>query len=343
MGSDVVTVTSPPDSERIATEISAPPWISGAEQHDGQVTIRLHDAEEHITELIRSFGDHGYTITSVSIHQPTLEDVFLHYTGKSIRENEAGTADRMRMMMGGEALMDIVYTLWLRSLKRYVRSKSRIVGSLGMPVFFLLALGFGLNSVVQIPGDTGGNYLQFIIPPGIIAMSVLFTSVFSGIQIIWDKQFGFLKETLVAPVSRLEIMLGQTFGGATTAVIQGAFILILSLVIGIRFTSFTGFLIAFLFMALIGICFAAFGIAIASKMEDMHGFQLIMNFVVFPIFGLSGALFPPIESLPEWVVPPLTLIDPPLTYGVEGIRYGLLVHPPSTPPWSALRSSVASR
>jgi ABC-2 type transport system ATP-binding protein len=94
-----VTVTSP-DSERIATEISAP-WISGAEQHDGQVTIRLHDAEEHITELIRSFGDHGYTITSVSIHQPTLEDVFLHYTGKSIRENEAGTADRMRMMMGG--------------------------------------------------------------------------------------------------------------------------------------------------------------------------------------------------------------------------------------------------
>ncbi|MDO9538861.1 MAG: ABC transporter permease [Methanocalculus sp.] len=223
--------------------------------------------------------------------------------------------------------MDIIYTLWLRSMKRYLRSKSRIVGSLGMPVFFLLALGFGLNSVVQIPGSTGENYIQFLVP-GIIAMSVLFTSVFSGIMIIWDKQFGFLKETLVAPVSRLEIMLGQTVGGATTAVIQGAFILVLSLLIGISIPSLYGFLIAFLFMVLIGICFSAFGIAIASKMEDMHGFQLIMNFVVFPIFGLSGALFP-IESLPEWVIP-LTLANP-LTYGVEGIRYGLLgtsaIHP----------------
>ncbi|MDO8840772.1 ABC transporter permease [Methanocalculus sp.] len=223
--------------------------------------------------------------------------------------------------------MDIIYTLWLRSMKRYLRSKSRIVGSLGMPVFFLLALGFGLNSVVQIPGSTGENYIQFLVP-GIIAMSVLFTSVFSGIMIIWDKQFGFLKETLVAPVSRLEIMLGQTVGGATTAVIQGAFILVLSLLIGISIPSLYGFLIAFLFMVLIGICFSAFGIAIASKMEDMHGFQLIMNFVVFPIFGLSGALFP-IESLPEWVIP-LTLLNP-LTYGVEGIRYGLLgtsaIHP----------------
>jgi len=223
--------------------------------------------------------------------------------------------------------MDIIYTLWLRSMKRYLRSKSRIVGSLGMPVFFLLALGFGLNEVVQIPGSTGENYLQFLVP-GIIAMSVLFTSVFSGIMIIWDKQFGFLKETLVAPVSRFEIMLGQTAGGATTAVIQGAFILVLSLFIGIRIPSLIGFLIAFLFMTLIGICFAAFGIAIASKMEDMHGFQLIMNFVIFPIFGLSGALFP-INSLPEWIVP-LTLLDP-LTYGVEGIRYGLLgtsaIHP----------------
>jgi ABC-2 type transport system permease protein len=117
-------------------------------------------------------------------------------------------------------------------------------------------------------------------------------------------------------------------GGSTTAVIQGAFILVLSLFIGLSIPSATGFIIAFLFMALIGICFAAFGIAIASKMEDMHGYQLIMNFVVFPIFGLSGALFP-IESLPEWLIP-LTLLDP-LTYGVEGIRYGLLgtsaIHP----------------
>jgi ABC-2 type transport system permease protein len=215
--------------------------------------------------------------------------------------------------------MDIVYTIWLRNIKRYLRSKSRIVGSLGMPLFFLLVLGFGLNSVVRIPGAEQ-DYMGFIIP-GIISMSVLFTSVFSGIQIIWDKQFGFLKETLVAPVSRLEIMFGQTLGGATTAFIQGFIILALSLFMGLNITSVFGFLIAAVFMVLIGLSFTAFGIAIASKMEDMHGFQLIMNFVIFPIFGLSGALFP-IDSLPSWLRS-LTLLDP-LTYGVEGIRYGLL-------------------
>ncbi|OPY21822.1 MAG: ABC-2 type transporter [Methanomethylovorans sp. PtaU1.Bin093] len=215
--------------------------------------------------------------------------------------------------------MDIVYTIWLRNVKRYLRSKSRIIGSLGMPTFFLLVLGFGLNSVVSLPGMSHG-YIGFIIP-GIISMSVLFTSIFSGIQIIWDKQFGFLKETLVAPVSRIEIMLGQTVGGATTALIQGIIILVISLFLGLRISSIPGFALAIIFMTLIGLSFTAFGIAFASRMEDMHGFQLIMNFVVFPIFGLSGALFP-IDSLPSWLRS-LTMLDP-LTYGVEGIRYGLL-------------------
>lgn len=214
--------------------------------------------------------------------------------------------------------MDIIYTIWLRNMKRFIRSKSRIVGSIAMPLFFLLFLGVGLNSVVQLPG-LGESYIAFLIP-GMVAMSVLFTSVFSGIQIIWDKQFGFLKETLVAPVSRLEIMSGQTLGGATTAVIQGSLILFLSMFVGFPLLNPVGFLIALAFMILIGISFTAFGIAIASRMDDMTGFQLIMNFVVFPIFGLSGALFP-ISSLPAWMVP-LTLLDP-LTYGVEGIRYGL--------------------
>jgi ABC-2 type transport system permease protein len=214
--------------------------------------------------------------------------------------------------------MDIIYTIWLRNMKRFTRSKSRIVGSIAMPLFFLLFLGFGLNSVVQLPG-LGESYIVFLIP-GMVAMSVLFTSVFSGIQIIWDKQFGFLKETLVAPVSRLEIMSGQTLGGATTAVIQGSLILVLSMFVGFPLLNPVGFLIALAFMIFIGISFTAFGIAIASRMDDMTGFQLIMNFVVFPIFGLSGALFP-ISSLPAWMVP-LTLLDP-LTYGVEGIRYGL--------------------
>jgi len=213
--------------------------------------------------------------------------------------------------------MDIVYTIWLRSMKRYLRSKSRIIGSISMPLFLLLFLGFGLNAVVTLPNSE--NYIAFLMP-GMVAMSVLFSSVFSGIQIIWDKQFGFLKETLVAPVTRLEIMIGQTVGGATTAFIQGIIILVLSLFIGLVVDNPFRFLVAFLFMALIGISFTAFGIAIASRMEDMTGFQLIMNFIIFPVFALSGAFFP-IASLPP-VMGTVTLLDP-LTYGVEGIRYGL--------------------
>ncbi|ABS55538.1 daunorubicin resistance ABC transporter, inner membrane subunit B [Methanoregula boonei 6A8] len=214
--------------------------------------------------------------------------------------------------------MDIVYTIWLRSMKRYVRSRSRIVGSIAMPLFLLVFLGFGLNSVVSA-ASLGQQYILFLIP-GMVAMTVLFTSVFSGIQIIWDKQFGFLKETLVAPVTRLEIMFGQTAGGATTAVIQGIIIMVLAVLLGLRIQNPAGFFIALAFMILVGIAFTAFGIAVASRMEDMTGFQLIMNFVVFPLFGLSGALFP-ISSLPAWLKP-VTLLDP-LTYGVEGIRYGL--------------------
>jgi ABC-2 type transport system permease protein len=214
--------------------------------------------------------------------------------------------------------MDVIFTIWLRSMKRFVRSKSRIVGSIAMPLFLLLFLGFGLNSVIS-SASLGQDYVLFLVP-GMVAMTVLFTSVFSGIQIIWDKQFGFLKETLVAPVTRLEIMLGQTAGGATTAVIQGFIIMVLAVLLGLRLQNPVGFLIALAFMILVGISFTAFGIAIASRMEDMTGFQLIMNFVVFPLFGLSGALFP-ISSLPGWLAP-ITLLDP-LTYGVEGIRYGL--------------------
>jgi ABC-2 type transport system permease protein len=203
-------------------------------------------------------------------------------------------------------------------MKRYIRLKSRIIGSVGMPLFFLLFLGLGLDSVVTIPG-LGQNYTLFIIP-GIVCFMVVYTSFQSGIQVLWDKQFGFLKEMLVAPVSRFDIMAGQTLGGATTAFLQGIIIMVISFFIGLHGVNFIGFLIAFGFMVLTGIAFTAFGIAIASRMEDPTGYQFIMSFVVLPIFGLSGALFP-ISSLPTWIAP-ITLYDP-LTYGVEGIRYGL--------------------
>lgn len=213
------------------------------------------------------------------------------------------------------------YTLWLRAIKRYYRSKSRMIGSLAQPLFFFLALGFGLGSALSTGG--GFSYLGFI-GPGVIAMSVLFTSVFSGIQIIWDRQFGFLKETLVAPVSRLSIMLGQTIGGATTALFQGIFMLIIIFVVGL-FTATglalgPGIFFALLFMVLIGIAFTSLGVAIASIMEDIQGFQLIVNFLILPVFFLSGALFP-LTNAPA-ALKIIAYIDP-LTYGVEGMRYGL--------------------
>lgn len=213
--------------------------------------------------------------------------------------------------------MSTIYILWLRQLKRYLRSKSRIVGSLGQPVLFLVALGFGLGPIFQKAGQ--GNYIQFL-APGIISMSILFTSIFSGIEVIWDRQFGFLKETLVAPVSRFSIMLGRTLGGATVATLQGVIILLISLVIGFR-PILSGILPAFLLMLLIAILFTALGTAIASRLEDMQGFQLIMNFLVMPLFFLSGAFFP-LTGLPK-TLGIIVKIDP-LTYGVDGIRGALI-------------------
>lgn len=214
--------------------------------------------------------------------------------------------------------MKIIYILWLRQLKRTLRSKSRIVGSLAQPLLFLVALGFGFGPIFQRAGS--GNYLEFL-APGIIAMSILFTAMFSGIEIIWDKQFGFLKETLVAPVSRLEIMIGRTLGGATVATLQGLVVLILSTFVGFKFTSFYSLPLAFVFMFLIALLFAALGTAMASFLEDMQGFQLIMNFLIMPTFFLSGALFP-LNGLPRALN--LVIKFNPLAYGVDGLRGALV-------------------
>jgi ABC-2 type transport system permease protein len=208
----------------------------------------------------------------------------------------------------------IIYILWLRQIKRYLRSKSRIVGSLGQPILFLVALGFGFGPIYAKAG--GGNYLQFL-APGIIAMSILFTAIFAGIEVIWDKQFGFLKETLVAPVSRTKIMIGRTLGGATVATIQGLIVLIITLFIGFRPTSILMAVFSFVIMFLIAMLFTALGTAIASRLEDMQGFQLISNFLVMPIFFLSGALFP-VDNLPKGIEI-IVRIDP-LSYGVDALR-----------------------
>ncbi|MGV8172383.1 MAG: ABC transporter permease [Candidatus Woesearchaeota archaeon] len=217
-------------------------------------------------------------------------------------------------------MMRVIYILWLRQMKRFFRSKSRLISSLAMPLLFLFALGFGFGPLYAKAGE--GDYIQFV-TPGIIAMSVLFTGVFSGIEIIWDKQFGFLKETLVAPVSRLDIMIGRTLGGATVSVLQGLLILIVSTFIGFKMPHLVAILIGIFFMFMIALLFTAIGTAIASVIDDMHAFQLIMNFLIMPLSFLSGAIFP-LNDVP-YLMKRIASLNP-LSYGVDGVRWAFTGH-----------------
>lgn len=214
--------------------------------------------------------------------------------------------------------MSTIYILWIRQLKRYLRSKPRMIGSLAQPLLFLLALGYGFGPVFQKAGQ--GNYIEFL-APGIIGMSIIFTAIFSGMEIIWDRQFGFLKETLAAPVSRLNIMIGRTLGGATVATIQGIVVFIISVIAGFRPVSWPMILPALAMMLLVALLFTALGTMIASVLTDMQGFQLIINFLVMPLFFLSGALFP-LQDLPK-AIDIIAKLDP-LTYGIDSFRYFLI-------------------
>nr|MDQ5838878.1 ABC transporter permease [Acidobacteriota bacterium] len=191
--------------------------------------------------------------------------------------------------------MRVIYILWLREVKKYLRSRTQVVASLGSPIMYLGVLGFGLGPVFQKAGE--GSYLQFM-APGVIGMTVLFTSMFSGIALLWDRQFGFLKETLVAPVPRIWIMTGRTLGGATVATLQGLLIFVVSLVAGFRPEGLAALPVALLVLVMTAVVFAALGTAIGSSLKDMQGFQLVMNFMVMPIFFLSGALYP-LANLPK--------------------------------------------
>ncbi len=213
--------------------------------------------------------------------------------------------------------MSIIYILWLRQLKRYSRSRARIFASLAQPLLFLFAMGFGFGPTFEKAGN--GNYIQFL-APGIIAMAILFTAVFSGIEILWDRQFGFLKETLVAPVSRLQIVLGRTLGGATVAMMQGTIVSLVCLIAGFRVHDLALLPAAVAFMFLIAMLFAAVGTAVGSLIEDMQAFPLIMNFLVMPMFFFSGAIFP-VNNL-NGILRALLHLNP-LTYGVDGLRGAL--------------------
>jgi len=217
--------------------------------------------------------------------------------------------------------LQVIYVMWLREMKRFIRSSSRVAGTIAMPFFFLLAMGFGFGPSFMLANGGGGvNYINFLVP-GIIAMTMLFNSMFSGLSVLWDKEFGFLKEILVAPVKRPVIILGRIAGGITTALIQAFLILLISLFFGFKIVNPVGILLAVVFMILIGVGFTGFGVALASVMDDVQGFPLITQLITFPLFLLSGALFP-VNNFPAWLKP-FTLMNP-LAYGVDGLRGALI-------------------
>ncbi len=207
-----------------------------------------------------------------------------------------------------------VYMVWYREIIRFLRSPARIVSGLAQPILFLVVLGAGLNPLVGDSSD-GVTYQEFIFP-GVLAMSVLFSSLFSAISIVWDREFGFLREMLVAPVSRTGLVLGKAAGGGTVAVMQGIILLVLAPFIGVSLDAFQ-VLGVFALLLLLAFALVAFGIVLASRMQRMESFQMVMALVVNPMLFLSGALFP-LNDLPTWLAF-LTRLNP-ATYGVDAIR-----------------------
>lgn len=216
--------------------------------------------------------------------------------------------------------LTVIYVMWLRDMKRFVRSPSRLIGNLIIPFLLLISLGTGFGKMA-IPGISGNiGYFGFLVP-GMAAMTILFTGMFSGLSVLWDRQYGFLKEIMVAPVSRVSIVLGRIVSGATTGVAQSFLLIFISLFIGFKLPSPMSLLYAFVFMVLIAFIFTSIGLIFASRMKDEQGFGLIMNFLVLPMLFLSGA-FAPLDNFPVWVK--IVSYLNPLTYGVDGLRNVLL-------------------
>ncbi|HIK00649.1 TPA: ABC transporter permease [archaeon] len=205
-----------------------------------------------------------------------------------------------------------LYALWLREFKIFWREKPRLIGSLVTPILWLFLFGGGLGANVAIEEV---NYQLFIFP-GILAMMAIFNSIFFGVYIVWDRKIDFLKEVLVAPLSRATIFLGKVLGGCTDIFVQGSIILIIGFFIGVKISPIV-FLLSMLFIILLAVGLVSIGLIIGSRLESLEGFQLIVSFLIFPLFFLSGALFP-LNNLPAWLYS-LTFLNP-VTYGVDALR-----------------------
>jgi ABC-2 type transport system permease protein len=232
---------------------------------------------------------------------------------------DAATHPDGELLHGGTRLASLraVYIIWYRDLLRYYRDRWRLVASLAQPLLFLLVFGSGLSSALGGAFGRGGglSYIQFIYP-GIIGMAILFTAIFGAMSIVWDREFGFLKEVLVAPIDRWAVAIGKSLGGTTQAMIQGLILLVLAPFVGVKL-SLPAVAALVPLAAVLAFGLSSFGVMIASMMRSLQGFQVVMNFLMMPMFFLSGALFP-LAHLPAWLTV-LTRLDP-AAYGIDPLR-----------------------
>jgi ABC-2 type transport system permease protein len=210
--------------------------------------------------------------------------------------------------------MDVLAVLWLRQVRRYTRSGSRIIGTVGQPLLLMLALGYGIGAIYRRAG--AGNYLEFLVP-GIITQTVLLSAVFWGMIILQDKRFGFLAELLVTPVSRVKILLGSAAGGATISVLQGLLVFVVATIFGFRPYNWALVPAAFAVLVFMSLALTCFGAGIASMVDDFQGFQAINNLLVMPLFFLSSALYP-LDDVPT-VLRVISSLNP-ISYMVDALR-----------------------
>jgi len=217
-----------------------------------------------------------------------------------------------------------IYVITFREFRKFIRERSRLLGTMARPVLWLFVVGGGLSRLVAVQGNV--SYIQFIFP-GMLGMTILFASIFSAISIVWDREFGFLKEILVAPISRFSVVFGKAMAGTTISLVQVLIMVAFIPVLGIHIT-FPQFLLLMLSSGLLAFSLTSFGILVASRMTSYEGFNIIMNFLVMPMFFLSGAMYP-VRLLPP-VLKQLSHINP-VTYGVDALKNTLLSQASGTP------------
>jgi ABC-2 type transport system permease protein len=224
------------------------------------------------------------------------------------------------------SLGQAIYIIWYRDIIRFWRDRVRLVMSLAQPVLYLAVFGVGLSSSLGRGGSIASvglpasfSYLQFLYP-GVLGMAVLFTAIFSAMSVVWDREFGFLREILVAPISRSAVAIGKTLGGATQAALQGVVMLVFAPIIGVHLTVLS-VLETLPLLFLLAFALTSMGVALSARLKTMQGFQVVMNFLMMPMFFLSGALFP-LSGLPGWMTV-LTRFDP-VAYGIAPVRSAIL-------------------